>query len=81
MSLQMQPLEMGIACLAVDQVVKHLFLFILIVLAISDGILNNDAFKHNDNEERNDSWNNLIKEYKYFDTVSDIDYYNNSSFR
>ena len=67
MSLQMQPLEMGIACLTVDQVLKYLFLFILIVLAISDGILNNDAFKHNDNEERNDSWTNLIKEYKYFD--------------
>ena len=67
MSLQMQPLEMGIACLAVDQVLKYLFLYILIVLAISDGILNNDAFKHNDNEEKNDSWTNLIKEYKYFD--------------
>ena len=43
----------------------------LIFLAISDGILYNDAFKHNHGETNNQSWSGLLRELKFFD--EDID--------
>ena len=43
----------------------------LFFLAISDGILYNDAFKHNHGETNNQSWSGLLRELKFFD--EDID--------
>ena len=39
----------------------------MVISAISDGILNNDAFKHCDGETKNESWTKIIKDLKFFD--------------
>ena len=41
------------------------------MLAISDGIMNNDAFKHNNKEPNNETWTNLLRELKYFEDTDD----------
>ena len=44
----------------------------MLVSAIADGVLNNDAFKNVDGESMNESWTNLIKDLKFFDkTIED----------
>ena len=53
----------------------------MVISAISDGILNNDAFKHCDGETKNESWTKIIKdlsngsvcERKYFHEIPQID--------
>ena len=42
-----------------------------ILLAVSDGILHNDALKHNGNEARNETWTNLLQDLKFFDGEAD----------
>ena len=44
---------------------------IVILVGISDGILNNDAFKHNVGEANNETWTHLLLDLKFFD--EDID--------
>ena len=41
-------------------------LFSLYFLAISDGILQNDALKHNGEETLNETWTNLLEDLKFF---------------
>jgi hypothetical protein len=36
-------------------------------LAISDGILHNDALKNNHGENLNEVWTNLLKDLKFFE--------------
>ena len=37
------------------------------ILALVDGILNNDAIKHNGNEHNNETWTQLLLDFKFFD--------------
>jgi hypothetical protein len=39
--------------------------------AISDGILNNDAFKHNSTMDKTGRWCELLKELRFFDDSLD----------
>ena len=43
----------------------------LIFVAISDGILNNDAFKHIAGETNNETWTELLVDLKFFDDIED----------
>ena len=38
----------------------------LVFLAIADGIENNDAFKHSRNENKNETWTNLLIDFQFF---------------
>ena len=38
-------------------------------LAICDGILNNDAFKHNSRDANNNTWTQLLKEFKFYSEI------------
>jgi hypothetical protein len=40
-------------------------------VAISDGILNNDAFKHTTGDANNDTWSQLLLDLKFFDDTDD----------
>ena len=40
-------------------------------VAISDGILNNDAFKHTTGDAHNDTWTQLLLDLKFFDDADD----------
>ena len=44
---------------------------IVLILAISDGILNNDAFKHNSGEDNNEKWTNLLRNLKFYEDKED----------
>ena len=44
---------------------------IVIIPAISDGILNNDAFKHDNGKNANETWKNLLKDLKFFQDEED----------
>ena len=46
----------------------------LLLAAISDGILNNDAFKHTAGSANNDTWTQLLLDLKFFDDTDDIDH-------
>ena len=49
---------------------KKIWTFV-IILAISDGILNNDAFKHNSGEDNNEKWNNHLRNLKFYEEKED----------
>ena len=49
-------------------------------LALSDGILNNDAFKHCDGEYNNENWTQLLREFKFFKEIDDHIMYLRRSF-
>ena len=40
-------------------------------LAISDGILDNDAFKHTRGEKHNTTWTQLLLDFQFFDNLED----------
>ena len=42
--------------------------------ALSDGILFNDAFRHTNNEEKQQSWSKLLKEFKFYTNMEDADH-------
>ena len=44
---------------------------IVICIAILDGILNNDAFKHTATDSRNETWMELLMDFKIFDGMDD----------
>ena len=41
------------------------------IVAIADGILNNDAFKHTAGDLHNETWTQLLLDFKFFDDVKD----------
>ena len=45
--------------------------FIFCTLAIADGVLNNDAFKHCEGEHKNENWTELVKELKFYEDIDD----------
>ena len=44
--------------------------------AISDGILYNDAFKHTGNDDKQQIWANLLKDFKFYDNMDDVEHIN-----
>ena len=42
-----------------------------LIHAISDSILNNDALKHNGNDQLNETWSNLLHDLKFFEDIDD----------
>ena len=46
-------------------------LLLFILLAISDGILHNDALKHNGNETKNETWTKLMQDLNFFEGEDD----------
>ena len=42
-----------------------------ILLAISDGILNNDALKNNEGDTTNETWTNLLREFGFYEDIDD----------
>ena len=45
--------------------------FIFCTLAIADGVLNNDAFKHCEGEHKNENWTELVKDLKFYEDIDD----------
>ena len=63
---------MGIACCMVGYVQIFMkFQRSYMFLAISDGILDNDAFKHTRGEKHNTTWTQLLLDFKFFDNLED----------
>ena len=44
---------------------------IFVFLALSDGILNNDAFKHCNGEDNNENWTQLLRDLNCFEDIED----------
>ena len=64
-------LGMGIVFYMVRNIISHFCVLSLLLVAISDGILNNDAFKHTDGDIHNSTWTQLLLDFKFFDDVED----------
>jgi hypothetical protein len=43
----------------------------VIIVAISDGIMNNDAFKNTAGDTHNEIWTQLLLDFKFFDDMDD----------
>ena len=50
---------------------KTIDISFILLAAIADGILDNDAFKHCVEENKNESWTQLIKDLKFFEDVDE----------
>ena len=62
---------MEIVYYMVRTIIYYLICYIVVFLfvAISDGILNNDAFKHTTGDLNNETWTQLLLDFKFFDDV------------
>ena len=71
-SQQHPPLEMVIVYFMVSN--HSLFpneCWVLIFSALSDGIENNEAFRHTRNEKRQESWTNLLQDLKFSEDMDE----------
>ena len=68
---QMSHLGMGIVFYMVIHFDCNICKFIVILLALSDGIMNNDAMKHNGSETKNETWTKLLQDLKFFEGEDD----------
>ena len=55
----------------VNKIVVFDILYHYLPLAISDGILHNDALKHNQGESLNDAWTKTLKSLKFYEDCDD----------
>ena len=63
--------EMEIASYTVRNKIWNFCYMTELLVAISDGILNNDAFKHTTGDANNDTWTQLLLDLKFFDDADD----------
>ena len=68
---QMLHLGMGIACFMVSSIVYIFDILCSLSLAVSDGILENDAFKHTAGDLHNITWTQLLLDFQFFDNLED----------
>ena len=62
---------MGIACYMVSYNIDTCKIISGLFLAISDGILENDAFKHTFGDLHNTTWTQLLLDFQFFDNLED----------
>ena len=63
--------EMEIASYTVRNNIWNFCYMTELLVAISDGILNNDAFKHTTGDANNDTWTQLLLDLKFFDDADE----------